>query len=292
VRPAALTVIAALVGSGLADPVRAAERDEPKAQADRLAAWYRAVEGRREAETFGTLVARAAVLQRGRPYSNPPDPGSSESLRIELDTFHCVSFLESSLAVARCLWNRTPSEACFLAELESQRYRKGKAQGFASRLHYLDEWISDNAGRRRLTVITAELGGSPIQKTYFYMSRHPALFPALGSASVRAEIEATEARLTASPPWVLGRERLAQAQARLQEGDLVAIASSKPGILLTHAGIVVRGRDGRARLLHASSHHRRVVLTSRDLSSYVLRRPERRGVVVARPLAPETARRD
>jgi len=260
--------------------------DRPESQAQRLVDWYRGVGRVNQAETFGQLLARAALLQRGKPYSNPPDYGRSESLELDLSRFHCVSFLESSLAVARCVWKGEPSQGCFLVEIESQRYRNGKQKGYESRLHYLDDWISDNANRSGLLALTAELGGTPRQVSYFYMTRRPWKYPALDSPSVRAEIEATEARLSASRPLVIGRENLTRVQDRLQDGDIVAIATSKPGILLTHGGFVVRGMDGRAHLLHASSYHRRVVLTGRDLNAYVLRRPERRGIVVARPLAP------
>lgn len=283
---AAVALVGCLGLSVSAPAGAASSADRPESQSARLAAWYRAVGSRLEGETFGGLVARAAALQRGKPYSNPRDTGEPESLQVGLASFHCVSFLESSLAVARCIWKADPSESCFLREVESQRYRNGKESGYGSRLHYLDDWISDNASRRRLLALTAGLGGTPEEKSYFYMSRHPWRYPALGSAALRADIEAAEARLSASRPLVVGGEKLAQAQDRLQEGDIVAFATTKPGILLTHAGFVVRGRDGKAHLLHASSHHRRVVLTSRDLTAYVQRRPERRGIVVARPLAP------
>ena len=56
--------------------------------------------------------------------------------------------------------------------------------------------------------------------------------------------------------------------------------------MVTHAGFVLRSEGGRARLVHASSYHRRVVLTREDLADYLLRRPERTGVMVARPLPP------
>ena len=65
----------------------------------------------------------------------------------------------------------------------------------------------------------------------------------------------------------------------------MAFARERSGPLIHHAGIVYRAR-GRARLLHASSYHQRVVLTREDLSSYLLRRKDRRGVLVARPLSP------
>jgi hypothetical protein len=66
----------------------------------------------------------------------------------------------------------------------------------------------------------------------------------------------------------------------------VGIVTTEPGRLIGHAGFVVRDERGRTHLLHASSHHRRVVVTVRSLADYLLRRPERWGVMVARPRPP------
>ena len=40
------------------------------------------------------------------------------------------------------------------------RYRGGKRRGYASRLHYFSEWISDGARRGLVRDLGAELGGA------------------------------------------------------------------------------------------------------------------------------------
>ena len=72
----------------------------------------------------------------------------------------------------------------------------------------------------------------------------------------------------------------------LKEGDIIGIVGNQPGLLIIHTGFITEGRDGTKRYLHASSHHERVVLTPDDIEDYVFRERKRRGIVVARPLAP------
>ena len=95
-----------------------------------------------------------------------------------------------------------------------------------------------------------------------------------------------EARLTSQPYVVVGRNRIRQAVTGLRAGDVVAVTGGKPGRLVTHAGFISIDEPGIAHLVHASSYHDRVVVTRKDLADYILRRSERRGIIVARPVAP------
>ncbi len=104
-------------------------------------------------------------------------------------------------------------------------------------------------------------------------------------AVLTREVAATESRLSRAPHLVLSREKARAVLDALEDGDLVAFVRERSGLLVHHAGFVYRV-GGKPRLLHASSYHQRVVLTPDDVSSYLLRRSERRGVLVARPLRP------
>ena len=104
--------------------------------------------------------------------------------------------------------------------------------------------------------------------------------------SMTREMQTTEARLSATTHSVLTRESAATVLSELEDGDLVAFVRERPGLLVYHAGFVYWA-NGTPRLLHASSYHGRVVITVRDLTNYLLRRPERRGVIVARPIVPQ-----
>jgi len=255
----------------------------PDARPSGLSRWYASVRPVPLGESFGDLLVRVARAQVGKPYRDPPEGRGYEEVKVELSSFECTSFLEGSIAVARCLSLSDETEACYLRQVESLRYRGGKRGGFASRLHYLSDWIADNAGRGHFDPITLELGGVRLDWRFDYMSRHRGRYPPLAAPGVFAEIAGVENRLSAEAQVVVPRTAVGTACVELRNGDIVGIATSKSGLLLTHAGIVVKGPDGKARLLHASSFHRRVIVTREDLARYVLRRPERIGLVVARP---------
>jgi hypothetical protein len=246
--------------------------------------WFASVGAAREGESFGAYLARAAALRQGVPYRRttaPPAPGP-EALALSVDRFECVSFIESSLAVARCGFERNPTASCFAREIEMSRYRGGINSGYASRLHYFVDWIYDNEARGRLRNLTADLGGRPVGLDFFYVSRRLA---GVELADLRRALLATEDSLSARSHTVLSRRRASALRSRLEDGDLIAFVRARPGMLVHHAGFAYR-LGGTLHLLHASSYHGRVVITPDDVRSYLLRRPERSGVIVARPLEP------
>ena len=256
-------------------------------QSSILARWYQNVGERVPGETFGSFLGRVGVARLDTPYGHASDPRGSETLSVELRHFECVSFLESSLAVARCAWRGEPTQECFVWEVMGFRYRSGLMANYASRLHYFADWLEDNGGRWRLNNVTGELGGRPVKRDFFYLTRRASKAPALASSGERRAMAAIEGDLSSRSHYVLGRNDIRAAVNELQHGDLIAIVGNKPGRLITHAGLIVRGEGDKARLLHASSYHRRVVVTREDVADYVMRRPERAGIIVARPLPPQ-----
>ncbi|MGH9319380.1 MAG: N-acetylmuramoyl-L-alanine amidase-like domain-containing protein [Vicinamibacteria bacterium] len=250
--------------------------------------WFGAVGAPHPGEEFGAYLARVAYLQHGVRYDEAASFPVDNGLRVELSRFECVTFIESSLAVARCGFEGTPTDSCFEKELIASRYRGGALGGYGSRLHYFDDWIYDNEARSRLRNLTSELGGEPLHRDFFHISSRVlprSHLPPRELEELTREITASESRLSRRTHLVLPRERAPRALNALKDGDLVAFVRERPGLLVHHAGLIYRV-GGRPKLLHASSYHHRVVLTSDDVTSYLLRRPERRGVLVARPLAP------
>jgi hypothetical protein len=259
----------------------------PAHEAALLASWYQRVGARQPGESFGALVARAARVQVGKPYLDEPAPAGPEELTVRLEDFQCVSLVESSLALARCVAADRPEPACFVRELEAWRYRDGKLDGFASKLHYFSEWLSDAERRGRLVDLGPALGGKPHPATFDFMSRHPARYAPLADPAVLTGIRDVEARLRTEPaPLVVGRDALAGVQGQLESGDVLAIVGRKDDILVTHAALVWRDTRGVPRALHASSAHHRVIVGDGDVAEFIRHRPEWRGVIAARPVEP------
>jgi hypothetical protein len=266
---------------------RVAEPAMSPAARTRLLEWFAAAGEPRADESFGSYLARVGYLQHGVAYDETTAL-SIEDPPLDLSRFECVTFIESSLAAARCGFEGVPTESCFEREIAGFRYRGGAPGGYGARLHYFDDWIADNGSRRRLQNLTASLGGEPVHRAFFHISARvlPRVhLPETQRAELAKIIAASESRLSGKAHLVLSRERAPSVLRDLEDGDIVAFVRERPGLLVHHAGLVYRVR-GRPRLLHASSYHGRVVLTSEDVTSYLLRRPERRGVLVARPLAP------
>ncbi len=268
-------------------PIVAAGADASDANA-RLAEWYRAVGIPEASESFGAFLARTARVQHGVTYDNEIPPPGEETLRVNLDAFECVTFIESAMAVARCAWGKDATERCFRTELEASRYRDGEMGDYSSRLHYFVDWIADNESRGRLDNLTAAIGGTNTQKDFFHISRRvlpKAALPEAFRLALTTEVVATEAALSEKLHPVLERDAAPSALRGLTDGDIVAIVRERSGLLVHHAGFIYWA-EGRPRLLHASSFHQRVVITVEDVAEYLLRRPERRGAIVARPLPP------
>ncbi|MBI3180059.1 MAG: DUF1460 domain-containing protein [Deltaproteobacteria bacterium] len=280
-------LVRAQAGSEAAAPAPAAPALDPDT-AQRLAHWYSKVGAPRPGEAYGDFVARVARVQLGMPYHLPPERTGAELMRVDLSHFECVSLVESSLAVARCMWAASPDEACFLREVEASRYRGGRLDGYASRLHYFSEWLSDNAGRDRVTLLTEQLGGLSRPYTFDYISKHAARYPALAEPGVREAMAAQEARLSREPQVTIDRDKVRLVHDELRSGDIVAVVSNRlSGLLIGHTSFVDRSLPGPPRLMHASSHHQRVIITPYAVGSYVTNWPDRRGVMLARPRPPK-----
>lgn len=249
-------------------------------------AWFEAVGAEGPPESFGSLITRAARVQLGRPYFNPPQSDAPERLRLILDRFQCVSLVEHSLAIARCVAAHTPNSTCFITEVQATRYRHGRIDGYGSRLHYFADWLADNDRRQRIQLLGSKVGASSRQLHFDYMTARPHRYPALARPEVRSAIAAAEARLSQDTLWILDRDQLPERQHQLQEGDIIGVVDAKPGIAITHTGLVTYNGRGVPQVLHASSHHRRVLISAGDVAGYIARQPRRQGVMVARPLAP------
>ena len=64
---------------------------------------------------------------------------------------------------------------------------------------------------------------------------------------------------------------------KLETGDYIGIYSDKPGLDVSHVGIVIRDND-KAFLRHASQTHQKVI--DEDLKEYIINKP---GIIVLRP---------
>ena len=207
-----------------------------------------------------------------------------EVCSINLAGMDCVTFFENALAVARLVrrGRATPDE--LLAEVSFARYRAGRLEDFASRLHYTSDWFFDNDAKGVVRLVTPELPGAVrFAKRIDYMSTHPEAYRQLrANPDLVAKIAAIEKQINAREMAYVPKERVAQAQSRLMTGDIIGITTARAGLDCAHTGLCYR-HEGVSRFLHASTTEKAVIL-DQDLATYLARVSSHTGIMVARPL--------
>jgi hypothetical protein len=236
---------------------------------------------------MGDIVAGAGRMFIGARYeAGTLDRSAHEELVVNLHSFDCTTFLETSLAIARCIRNGHRTMESFSGELGNIRYREGVRSGYSSRLHYMLEWISDNAAKKFIRDITAEIGGVAVRRTISYMTAHRRLYPALAADTTFTALRRTEERLSQHRYFLLPAGRVRQAQQGIMTGDLIMITTSQAGLDVRHAGIAIREPDGGIRLLHASETAGTVQISGETLPDYLAKHRWATGIVILRPLPP------
>lgn len=250
-----------------------------------------------EEEKWGSLPIGERTAAVGRALVNTPYVSHTleiddkiEAPSVNFKGMDCWTFFETSLSFARLLdlpeKERTPTALLGLIELD--RYRNGVCTGeYLSRLHYLEDWASDNNRRGLVKDITGELGGVEYDNTcremtilwrsYRYLRATPSLVPAM----TREEKRIQELKTLYIP-----KSRVAAIESKLQNGDIIGIVSRDGGRLSTsHTGLAIRDSKGVLRFMHASSDRkkRRVLIDDR-LSDYLAGNSGQAGILVCRPL--------
>ena len=128
---------------------------------------------------FGKTMVSIGKTFIGTPYvAKTLEVGETESLVVNLHGLDCTTFVENVLAFSLLLRKGASDFDAFTRTLENIRYKDGKLDGYASRLHYFSEWIANNQKKGLLKDITAEIGGEVITKNINFMSTHRQLYPA------------------------------------------------------------------------------------------------------------------
>ena len=233
-------------------------------------------------------VGQAMTGTRYRGFTLEID-NRTEAPSVNFDGQDCWTFFEISLAFARMLdetpENWTPER--LLHYIEVDRYRGGQCTGdYLSRLHYLEDWLADNARRGLVDDLTRSLGGvsaphaahemTVAWRSYRYLKNNPALL---------GPLRQMEARVSSRPLYQIPKSRVAGIEPRLRSGDIIGIVSHDGRLFGTsHVGLALRGSDGVLHFMHASSprNYGRVVIDS-QLSKYLYRYGSDTGILVARP---------
>jgi hypothetical protein len=238
-------------------------------------------------QPFSSLIVAAGRHFLAAPYqAGTLEREGPEALVVNLRAFDCVTLVENAVVLAGLIHHGVTDFSTYLDALARIRYRRGRCDGYPSRLHYFTDWLYDNGRKGLIQEITSALGGIPYPKAFHVLTDKRHALPGLADAASFRRMRILEGLCSRRPLCFIPKTDLKAAAPNIQEGDLIALTTAERGIDVSHVGIAVR--IGRAfHILHASSAKGRVVLTEGTLACYLAEKPSRTGIIVGRPLAPE-----
>jgi cell wall-associated NlpC family hydrolase len=198
----------------------------------------------------------------GRPYVTNPLVGSVDTPEVFIagvngigGGFDCVTYVET--VVARAIARNPKDYASLLRRI---RYDSGRVD-WKRRNHYMTNWIRNNA--RAGFVQPVNLGVASITK-----KRQLNMVPGLPLQNQRFSC--------------VPKRLLPGAAGKIQSGDLIFFASTRPHLDVYHCGIVIR--DGERLLMRHASRSKGGVV-EQELSTF-LKANRMAGVILARPIDP------
>jgi len=210
-----------------------------------------------------------------------------ESPSVNFLGLDCWTFFETALGLARMIEKAKPvyTPSDLLREIEITRYRGGVCRGnYLDRIHYLDEWFTDNAARGHVRYITSQIGPvvrmqgrsndemSLNPRLYRYLKANPALVPGLNQI---------ERRLERVPFDYIPKAQVAACEPRLRNGDIIGIVTHRDHVFCSHVGLALQMPDGRCHFMHASLTGKKVLI-DKPLHDYLASIKAHAGIVVAR----------
>jgi len=209
-------------------------------------------------------MQRLANMFVGSPYianSLIGGPHQTEKLVVNLEAFDCVTFVESTLALAR-----STSPTGFINELKRIRYRQGLID-WTARLHYFSDWMKSNQQHGIIRIRTRGTGSHSIKKNLTNLKGLPA-------RAVRFQI--------------VPKSKAHLARRRISNGSIVAFGSMRFGLDFFHTGLLFfpklpAGRLKEMVLYHASRDAKKVI--AEPVYDF-LHRNRMRGIAFAVPCSP------
>lgn len=218
----------------------------------------------------------------GVPYvGGTLDKSAEEELVVHLDKVDCTTFVETVLALTIADRQGQRTFGAFKEALERVRYRDGKLDGYASRLHYFSDWIKDNERKGLVCEYTSCLPHSRKQLlTLNFMTTHVQSYPQLKADSALVDkMKEQEKAWQSVEVTYLPKEflNLPPGELPIKNGDILAITTSIRGLDVAHVGFACWMGE-KLHLLHASSNAMKVILDDLPLYDYSKNKKAHTGV--------------
>jgi len=247
-----------------------------------------AVDEKLSKKPINEIVAEIGKSFIGTDYTaNTLEIGRKEKLVLFLVGLDCYTFLESSLAIARCIKSGKTTFEDYQKEILKLRYRNGELIEYPSRLHYFSDWIYDMNKRSIGKDISKEIGGVPYNLKVNFMSTHPDSYKRLkDNKKFVDEIAKTEKEINSRKYFYIPQSEISNVESKIKSGDIIGITTNINGLDISHTGIAYRADDGRIHLLHAPNVGHKVQITEKPLADYIKGNKKQTGIIVLRPNEP------
>ncbi|MDP2267594.1 MAG: DUF1460 domain-containing protein [Deltaproteobacteria bacterium] len=232
----------------------------------------------------GELLLAVATFFLDTPFAPQTlEQENGEQLVINLRQLDCFTLVENTVVLARLIRTGQTTWPEFAAALQASRYRQGRLDGYADRLHYFSDWLDDNQSQGLLQDITPALGGTPWRKEINFMTAHRNQYLCLGSLDTYRRLLRVEKTCSARSYHHIPQASVPVCSRQIKNGDLIAITTAIAGLDVVHVGLAVHLPRG-LHLLHASQRAGRVIISPETLYRYLRQRKSRLGIMVARVL--------
>ena len=210
-----------------------------------------------------------------------------ERLSLHLTGFDCTTFLENTLAFARCIKAGKTSFEDFQNELIKIRYRNGIINQYPSRLHYFSDWIYDNSQKGIVEDITKNIGGVICPNKVSYMTKNRDRYKQIKmNDQFYDEIKKQEKEINSRVYYYIPKNKISGIEDKIKTGYLIAFTSNVAGLIISHVGIAIKMNDGRIHLLHAATIGSTIHISKRPLSEYIAKNSKQTGIIILKPIDP------
>ena len=214
------------------------------------------------------LVIKVAKHFLGTPYVAGTLEIEPERLTINTRETDCILFVEMCLAMSLTAKDAEPTFEKYVDNLRRLRYRNGKVDGYASRLHYTSEWIIQGETRGIFHEVSRQCGGSVLDQKFNFMSNHPASYKQLKDNPKNvAKIRIAEQNLETWDYWYIPKADLPRCIQNIKTGDIIGFNSSTPGLDIAHVAYAYWEGDTLT-FIHASMSEKKVVINKTPLVEY------------------------
>lgn len=205
------------------------------------------------------------------PYIAHTLEGDTEMLTINIDELDCTTYVETVYALARTTLSQRSTWRDFANNLESVRYRNGEMTDYASRLHYISDWIMNNSARGNIKEITTEFGGCKyIIKTIDFMSKHREYYPAMADSTIYEKIRNYEIGYRSHRFPYIKKELLYTKNVLngFESGDIIAMVTKTEGLDISHLGLVLK-ENNKLYFINASMGGKKVQIEKSQFADYM-----------------------